>query len=192
MNVKAANEGKARGKRISVYRLCVTALMAAVMCILGPMSIPIGEVPISFTNLVIYLTVFLIGARLGTLSYVVYLLLGMAGLPVFSGYQGGLAKLVGPTGGYLVGFILMAVICGVVVEKSRYSIPWSVAGMALATLIAYAFGTVWFVMMSQCSVGYALTVCVLPFLVFDFIKIVLAVALGSEIRKRLVLANLLV
>ncbi|MFR3344509.1 MAG: biotin transporter BioY [Anaerobutyricum sp.] len=83
------------------------AIMAALMCILGPMSIPIGAVPISFTNLVIYLTVYLLGAKKGCISYLIYMLLGVVGLPVFSGYTGGIAKLAGPTGGYLVGFILL-------------------------------------------------------------------------------------
>ena len=98
--------------RSTVYQLCFVALMAAVMCFMGPLSIPIGEVPVSFTNLIIYLSVYLLGMKMGTASCIVYLLLGMVGLPVFSGYSGGMAKLAGPTGGYLIGFIFMALICG--------------------------------------------------------------------------------
>ena len=75
-------------KRISTYQLTTCALMAALMCVLGPMSIPIGPVPVSFTNLVIYLTVYLLGMKGATISYLVYLLLGAAGMPVFSGYEG--------------------------------------------------------------------------------------------------------
>ena len=71
--------------KLSIHQLTAAALMTALMCILGPLSIPIGAVPISFTNLVIYLAVYLLGTRLGTISYLVYLLLGAAGLPVFSG-----------------------------------------------------------------------------------------------------------
>ena len=85
----------------SVKTMTMCAIMAALMCILGPMSIPIGAVPISFTNLVIYLTVYLLGAKKGCISYLIYMLLGVVGLPVFSGYTGGIAKLAGPTGGYL-------------------------------------------------------------------------------------------
>ena len=98
----------------SVKTMTMCAIMAALMCILGPMSIPIGAVPISFTNLVIYLTVYLLGAKKGCISYLIYMLLGVVGLPVFSGYTGGIAKLAGPTGGYLVGFILLALISGMV------------------------------------------------------------------------------
>lgn len=180
-----------RDRKATTYQLCVTGLMAAVMCVLGPMSIPIGQVPISFTNLVIYLAVFLLGTRLGTVSYIVYLLLGMAGLPVFSGYTGGLGKLAGPTGGYLVGFILMALICGFFIEQRSTSPAWCFAGMVLATAVAYFFGTVWFVLMMDCEIWYALTVCVFPFVPGDLLKILAAYALGREIRKRLLLANLL-
>lgn len=180
----------ARSEKQTVYQLCVTALMAAVMCILGPLSIPIGEVPVSFTNLVVYLTIFLLGTRMGTISYIVYLLLGLVGLPVFSGFTGGPAKLAGPTGGYLVGFILMALICGLFMEKSRYNALWSIIGMVCGTAVAYVFGTAWFVLTMRCTVGYALAVCVFPFLIFDLIKIILTTVVGREIRKRLVKANL--
>ena len=91
--------------RTKTYEITMTALMAAVTCILAPLSIPIGPVPISFTNLAIYLSLYLLGWKKGTISYLIYLLLGLVGLPVFSGFTGGPAKLAGPTGGYIIGFI---------------------------------------------------------------------------------------
>ena len=100
--------------RTKTYEITMTALMAAVTCILAPLSIPIGPVPISFTNLAIYLSLYLLGWKKGTISYLIYLLLGLVGLPVFSGFTGGPAKLAGPTGGYIIGFIVMAV------EKEGY------------------------------------------------------------------------
>ncbi|MDO5344561.1 MAG: biotin transporter BioY [Lachnospiraceae bacterium] len=177
--------------RLSIYQLTTCALMVALMCVLGPMSIPIGPVPVSFTNLVIYLTVYLLGMKGATISYLVYLLLGAAGLPVFSGYQGGLAKLAGPTGGYLIGFIFMALICGYVMEKSNVNALITILGMIAGTLIAYLFGTVWFVVQMQCGIWYALTICVFPFIPFDLIKILLATALGKVIRIALAKSNLL-
>ena len=175
----------------TLYQLTVCALMAALMCILGPMSIPIGPVPVSLTNLVIYLAVYLLGTRGSTISYVVYLLLGAVGLPVFSGYQGGLGKLAGPTGGYLAGFILMAIISGVFLEKSGCNTVITGLGMVLGTAVAYLFGTIWFVFEMQCELWYALTVCVFPFIPFDLGKIVIAAVLGQAIRSALVKSNLL-
>ena len=106
-------------KSLSVKSLTLIGLMTAVTCILGPLSIPLpfSPVPISFTNLAIYLSVFVLGMKKGTVSYIVYLLLGMVGLPVFSGFTGGLGKLAGPTGGYLAGFIFLAIIAGFCVDK---------------------------------------------------------------------------
>ena len=98
-----------RQQTMKIQDLTLIALMAALTCILGPMSIalPFTPVPISFTNLVIYFSIMVIGMKRGTISYLVYLLIGAVGLPVFSGFSGGLAKLAGPTGGYLVGFIFL-------------------------------------------------------------------------------------
>ena len=167
----------------SVKTMTMCAIMAALMCILGPMSIPIGAVPISFTNLVIYLTVYLLGAKKGCISYLIYMLLGVVGLPVFSGYTGGIAKLAGPTGGYLVGFILLALISGIVLEKTNRNIVWSFVGMVA--------GTAWFVIQAQCTVGYALSVCVMPFIPFDLLKMVIAIALGKVVFIALKRSSLL-
>ena len=97
-------------KKLTIYQMATCAIMAALMCILGPLSIPIGPVPVSLTNLVVLLAAVLLGAKLSTVSAVVYILLGLVGLPVFSGFQGGVAKLAGPTGGYIIGFIFLSFI----------------------------------------------------------------------------------
>ena len=93
-------------------RMALIGVMTAVTCILGPFSIPLpfSPVPISFTNLAIYLAAYVLGMKACTVSYLIYMLLGMVGVPVFSGFTAGVGKLAGPTGGYLVGFILMALI----------------------------------------------------------------------------------
>ena len=178
-------------KRSMVYQLTTCALMAALMCVLGPMSIQIGPIPVSFTNLVIYLAVYLLGMKGATISYLVYLLLGAVGMPVFSGFAGGLGKLAGPTGGYLIGFIFMALICGFVMEKSHANAVITILGMIAATLVDYVFGTIWFALQMQCEVWYALTVCVFPFLLVDLAKILIATVLGKTIRVALAKSNLL-
>ncbi len=178
-------------KKLSVYQMAVAALMTGLMCILGPLSIPIGAVPISFTNFAVYITVYLLGTKLGSVSYCVYLLIGMAGLPVFSAYSGGIAKLAGPTGGYLIGFILMSVISGLFIDKCHGKPVFSILGMVLGTFIAYLFGTVWFIAEAKCTLWYALTVCVFPFLIGDAVKILIAAKIGPAIRSALNKANLL-
>lgn len=178
-------------KKQSLYQLTACALMAALMCVLGPMSVPIGVIPVTLTNLVIYLSVYLLGMQGAFLSTLVYLLLGAVGMPVFSGMQGGLAKLVGPTGGYLVGFLFVALIGGFFMKKSHCKPIPTILGLVLGTAVLYFFGTVWFVFQTQSTVGHALTVCVFPFIPFDLGKIVIASSLGLLIRKALIKTGLL-
>lgn len=179
-------------KKINTYQITVTALMTALMCILGPISIPIGAVPISITIFAILLSVMLLGTKLGTLSYVLYLILGVVGLPVFSGYSGGPAKLAGPTGGYLIGFIGLALITGLFIDVLRNKTPFTIIGMVLGLLFDYLLGTIWFAILMKCEFLSALTVCVFPFILFDAIKIALAFMLGTLIRIQLIKTGLIV
>ena len=176
-------------KKMTTFEMAMCGIFAALMCIAGPLSVPIGPVPVTLTNLVIYFALAVCGTRLTLISYIVYLLLGAAGLPVFSGFQGGLAKLAGPTGGYLVGFILMILIGGVIYERSHYQPVIGGAGMFLGLVAAYAFGTAWFVYQMQVALGYALTVCVWPFVPFDIVKIALGILVGSTVRKAVLRAG---
>lgn len=99
-------------KFLSLRDMVLIGVMCAVTCVLGPISIPLpfSLVPISLTNFVICISAYVLGTKKGTLSCILYLLIGLAGLPVFSGFSGGAAKMLGPTGGYLIGFIFQAVI----------------------------------------------------------------------------------
>ena len=157
--------------RSKTYEITMTALMAAVTCILAPLSIPIGPVPISFTNLAIYLSLYLLGWKKGTISYLIYLLLGLVGLPVFSGFTGGPSKLAGPTGGYIIGFIVMAWI--------------QLIGMIVGTIICYLFGTIWFCLVANYTFKAALAVCVIPFIPADLVKMIIAMIIGPMIKKRI-------
>ena len=100
-----------------IRSMVIIGLNSAILCILGPLSLPIGPVPISLTNLVIYFSLYLLGAKQGTLSYLIYVLLGLVGLPVFSGFSGGPGKLLGPTGGYIIGFFFLCILSGKWIEQ---------------------------------------------------------------------------
>ena len=178
-------------KKLTTYQMAVTALMAAVMCVLGPLTVPIGAVPISLANFVICLTAWLLGPKFGTLSVAVYLCIGLIGVPVFSGYGAGLAKIAGPTGGYLVGYLLLALIGGLFIEKSKGNPVVSGIGLVLGDADCYVLGTAWFVFQMQCELGYALSVCVYPFIALDLAKIVVSCVVGALLRKRLVQAGVL-
>lgn len=176
--------------KLNVSQIAVIGVMAAVTCILGPFSIPIGVVPISFTNLAIYLAVYALGCKKGTISYLIYLLIGFIGVPVFSAFSSGPAKLFGPTGGYLIGFIFMALICGLFIDKFAGKYYMHFLGMIIGTVVCYAFGTVWLAYQAGMSFPAALAAGVIPFIPGDLIKIVIAVIAGPQIRKQLVKAQL--
>ena len=172
-------------KKSTVFNMTSCALMAALMCVLCPVSVPIGPIPISLSILVILLTVYVLGTWRALVSYTVYLLLGAVGMPVFSGFQGGLAKLAGPTGGYLAGFWLMILVAGIIMEKGKRNLLVTILGMLVGVAIDYAVGTAWFVFQTESTVVHALDVCVYPFIPFDVAKIVIAVLLGGVVYKGL-------
>ncbi len=179
-------------KKPTAYQLTITGLMTALTCILGPMSLslPFTPVPISLTNLVNFLTVWLLGWRLGTISYLIYLLLGLAGLPIFSGFTGGAGKLLGPTGGYLIGFVFMALVIGLVFAKSENRLI-RLAGMILGMAVAYLFGTLWLAYQSGTNVLAAFGSAVIPFIPGDLVKMMLILLVAPSIEVRLRKAGLL-
>lgn len=168
----------------NTYAMAVTALMTAVTCILAPLSIPIGPVPISLTNFAIYLSLYLLDWKKGTVSYILYLLLGLVGLPVFSGFTGGVGKLAGPTGGYIIGFIPMAIIAGIVIDK--YTEKWLLCllAMIIGTIVCYALGTAWLAYEAKMDMMAALWAGVIPFIPGDLVKMALAILIAPKIRAQ--------
>lgn len=178
------------GAKSRVYQIVIIGVMAAVICILGPLSIPIGVVPITLTNLAIYLALYILGMKKGTISYLIYMLIGFVGIPVFSGFTGGPSKLLGPTGGYIIGFIFMALIAGYFIDKFLDRWYLCFIGMTLGTALCYGFGTIWLSYQANMSINAALAAGVIPFIPGDLAKILLATIVGPQIHKRLIKANL--
>lgn len=172
--------------------MTLIALMTALLCILGPLTIgiPISPVPISLTTFAIYLVVYILGARRGVITCLLYLLMGVIGLPIFSGFSGGIGKLLGPTGGYLIGYIVLAYMSGIFIEK-WHSVVWLQGlGLLLGTGICYLMGSCWLAWQAKTSFVAAFSMGVVPFVVGDFVKIVLALMVGPILRKRMIRAGL--
>ena len=169
------------------YDLVLIALFAALMALCAWVTVPYA-VPFTMQTFGVFLALLLLGGKRGTICMVVYLLLGAVGLPVFSGFRGGVGALVGSTGGYLVGFIVSALLMWALsgfARKSRWTL---VASMALSLAACYAFGTAWFVIVSvragkAMTVGAALSMCVLPYIVPDAAKLWLACVLARRLKK---------
>lgn len=182
-----------QNSKSSLRELVITGLMTALLCIISPLSIPLGfsPVPITFSTFAIYLSLIILGKRKGIVSCLIYLLLGMIGLPVFSGFVGGFHRLFGPTGGYLVGYLFLAIISGFFLEKFWCNRYLCFLGMLLGTLFCYLFGTIWLCL--QLNVGFVegLFIGVIPYIPADLVKIVLALLAGIPLRRTLLKASVI-
>ncbi len=172
-------------KNNSVRDLAFIAVTAALICVVGPLAIPIGPVPVSLTNLAIFIVVYAVGRKRAAAATALYLLIGIAGLPVFSHFSGGLQKFVGPTGGYLVGFLFTPAICGAVIDRHWDKPALCILGMIAAKCVSSAIGTTWLALSTGMTAQRAITVGVLPFILEDLVKIVLVSLIGPAIRRRL-------
>ena len=178
-------------EQLKLRSLILSAIFAAIIGILAQMTIPLPLVPITGQTLAIGLAATILGSRFGTLSVVLYLLIGSAGIPVFSGLSGGFSVLVGPTGGYLVGFLPTAFFIGWYLEKTSYTFKHALIANLLGTILTLAFGTVWLKIAADLSWTAAIASGVTPFIIVGIIKAALAAWLGIIIRKRLISAKLL-
>ena len=188
---KGAPTMQERKSTSKAYSMTSIALMAAVICVVGPFTLPIGPVPITLAPLAILLSVYILGTKKGTIALLIYLLIGAVGVPVFSGFTGGVGKLAGPTGGYLIGYIFFALIAGWFIHRFYDKVVIQFLGMVLALAVLYAFGTAWLAYSAGMTFGAALAVGVLPFIVFDLIKIVIAIVLGRAVRNRLLRSGII-
>lgn len=171
-------------KKVSVKDIVLIALMTAVLCIISPFSImiPFSIVPVTLATFGIYLIVYVMGLKKGLISVVLYVLLGFVGLPVFTGFSGGVVKVLGPTGGYIIGYIFLALTEGLFVDF--FNEKWiKVLGMIIGTIVLYVFGTLWISYQSKMTFVEALYVAVIPFIIGDIFKMIVAVLLGDNIKN---------
>lgn len=174
-------------EHLTARDLSLCALGAVLIAVCSWVSVP-SVVPFTMQTFAVFCILFTLGAKLGTLSVAVYLLLGAVGLPVFSQFQGGVGALLGVTGGYLVGFLFMGPVYGAAVRLFGTRLWVDLAAMTAALAVLYAFGTSWFVLVytrNSGPVGYlaALTKCVFPFVIPDLLKLALARAVSSRISR---------
>ncbi|MCK4534461.1 MAG: biotin transporter BioY [Syntrophobacterales bacterium] len=172
-------------RKISTRGMTYAAMFGAMTAIGAYIIIPLPPVPITLQTFVMYLAASLLGGRLGALSQTVYILLGIIGLPVFAGGKAGLGVLIGPTGGYLIGFIIGAYIIGRMIESRKHSgYVWIALSLVAATVVIYICGVAQLSVVAQLSLKKAITVGVLPFLIGDAIKIAAATLLIVRIKSR--------
>ena len=184
VKTKTGHEG------IQTKDAAMIAVCAAVMAVCSWISIP-AAVPFTMQTFGVFLAVGLLGGRNGTLAVVIYLLLGAAGLPVFSGFTGGIGHLFGATGGYIIGFVFSALLMRLMERLLGRSFKALVASMIAGLLVCYAFGTAWFMVVyarDSGSIGLitALSWCVFPYIIPDALKILLAAVMTRRLRPLII------
>ena len=171
---------------MTTKRMTRIALCAALLAPCAWLSVP-TQPPFTMQTFGVFLTLLLLGAKDGTIAIGLYILLGALGVPVFSGFNGGMGALMGPTGGYIVGFLLMCLIFGLLCGKGA-GLWLKALALLLGLAVCYAFGTLWFVkvygdMKGPISTLSALSMCVFPFIVPDLAKLALALWAGKRLEK---------
>ena len=174
------------------------SLLTALLCVIAPFQIPVGEVPITLATMAVVFISVLIGWQKGIVCCLLYLLIGACGVPVFSGLRGGLSVLAGPTGGYLWGYPVLALAGGLfyrhassVFNNRSLIFAETILGFIIGTVLLYTLGTAWFIHLTKSSLSHAMAVCVYPFIPLDLVKIVLGVVLGDLLRSRLVKSGMI-
>ena len=165
--------------------LVLAALLTALTAVCSQIQIPLPMVPINLALFAVHLAGALLGAKWGALSMTAYALLGVVGAPVFAGFSSGPAVLFGKTGGYILGYILCALLVGLISRRIGYTARGLVIAMVAGVAACYVFGTIWFMVITEMNLQMSLTYCVLPFLPGDAVKIALATLLALRLRKPL-------
>ena len=165
-------------------KITLCALFAALTAVLSQIVIPIGPVPINMATLAVFCAGGLLGARHGALSLVIWAILGVVGVPVFTLFRSGPETLAGPTGGFIVGYIPAAFIIGLITERLNKGnrIRTYVTAMLLGMLTYFLLGTAWFMYLTNAELRSTLMICVVPFLPGDFLKIAVATVLVRRLR----------
>ncbi len=197
MNDKNENL-KSENKRpgISVKDTILTGMFAGLIAVCAWITVP-AAVPFTMQTFGMFMAIYMLGGKKGSLAVLVYILLGAVGLPVFSGFKGGIGVILGTTGGYIVGFLISALFAWgfetvtgkLIKEKGKIvKMIFTITEMTMALLICYAFGTAWFMYVYSSTkepVGLLLCLswCVFPFIIPDVIKMAAAILLGANLKR---------
>ena len=174
-------------QRSKTYDIVYIAVFAVIMAICSWISIP-AAVPFTLQTFGVFIAAGVLGGKRGTLSVLVFILLGAVGIPVFANFSGGIGVLVGPTGGYIIGFLFSALVMWAMEKLPGKKSIMQIVSMVVGLVVCYAFGTAWFMVVygkANGPVGLvtALGWCVFPFIIPDLIKIALAYVLSRKLRK---------
>lgn len=175
-----------------IRNIILAGIFAALTAVLAQIALPIPPVPVTLTLLAVFLSSAVLGSKYGAMSQIVYILMGAVGVPVFSGFNGGLQIFVSPKGGYILSYPVMAYIIGIIIEKRQNpGILLLFGAMLIGIAVCYSMGASWMAFVLGLNFKKAVAAGVTPFIVFDLVKAGAAAFLGYEIKKSLLKARLI-
>ncbi len=181
MNTKSRNKTR---------NMVLCALFSALMAVLSQIIVPFGPVPFNLGVLGAFFAGVLLSPVWASASMGIYLLLALVGMPVLAGMQGGPGALFGKTGGYVIGYVAIAFLTSFAMKKSNKTVI-HICFMLIGLVICYAFGTMWFMVITKLNLVESLVYCVLPFIIPDIIKLICSYFLGVNIKKMLMRENMM-
>lgn len=170
--------------RNKTYKLVLCAIFTAIICVFSQIVIPLGAVPLNLATFAIILCGGVLGIKYGTTATLLYVFIGVIGIPVFAGFKGGAGVLIGPTGGFIIGYLFMALLSGIAFRKKR-SILITVLILCAANTMCYIFGTYWYMLITKTGLLSAISACVLPFIPGDAVKVAIAYPVIVKIKKQI-------
>ena len=174
---------------VASHEIASSALLIALLAVSCMFTVPLGPVPFTLQTAVVILVALLCTPRQSALVVGAYLLMGVIGLPVFSGMTGGPGKLLGPTGGFLIGFLvsatLAALLRGLIAKRTARNIVGDIVAAACVIIVSDVFGLIWFMFVTQSDAASAFLVSTAPFIIPDCCKAVLAIIVATAVRKGL-------
>lgn len=188
--MKKSNNNK-RNKKLTVYELTKCAMFAALLAICSWITVP-SVIPFTMQTFAVFTMCAVLGTKLSVITVMVYIVLGAIGLPVFSGFRGGVGVLIGATGGYIWGFLLTALACGILIDLQKKcgkeSKIFTVLSMLVGLILCYASGTLWYYYVytsknGSTTIWAILCAAVFPYIIPDIIKILLAVLTSGQLKK---------
>lgn len=189
MSTKTAAIKSGNDRFMSVKDMALTAMFAVFIAVCSWISIPTA-VPFTLQTFAVFCAVSLLGGKRGFFAVLVYIMLGAVGIPVFSGFKGGFGVLLGATGGYIAGFLVIPLVCLAAEKIIGENLIVNIITIIVGLVLCYAFGTVWFVKVYTDTKGSmdmvnAMKLCVLPFILWDMLKLGLAAALSAAVKQRI-------
>jgi biotin transport system substrate-specific component len=196
MSESSSKTNKSTKNRAFIYDLVLISVSAALITICSWISIPLGPVPFTLQTLGILAVMLTVGGKRGTIAVFVYLALGAVGVPVFAGFKGGIMSFAGPTGGFLIGFVIAALVYWLLEKLFLKKLmtttvrTWifGMLGFLVFEIIMYIVGVIWFMTVYAAQTGPVglLTVlgwCVIPFIIPDLVKMAVALIIGERASK---------